>query len=195
MIKLSLDDFCNQWAPGGSPNLILSRLQFNIRDFTTMAGEESKRYFQNSFSSGGFNGIPWKPRTSRWGKKHGHPVMIDRGELKNSIKGEQTDMNRSNIGGWSPSGRRDRIFRRGAAYFIWTNESSIAERGKRGLNRSRKHSYAAIHNTAPQFHNFTVNQHSARKPEQRQFIGFSPSLNDSVAAFIDVIFKGIPVKC
>ena len=46
-----------------------NKLERNVFDFVTLAGDYSRQQFQASFSSGGFcGGSRWAPRTSRWGK-------------------------------------------------------------------------------------------------------------------------------
>ena len=37
------------------------------------------------------SGTKWAPRTSKWGKKFTHPVLIDSGELKSKIKGQKAN--------------------------------------------------------------------------------------------------------
>ena len=76
-----------------------SRLDYNLVNFVTEAGEYSRRFFQFSFASGGFygRGQSWKPRTSRWGKRQPHPVLIDSGKLKESIKGENIFNNKGDV--------------------------------------------------------------------------------------------------
>jgi hypothetical protein len=189
MQKITLDDFCRHWIKEKYAMPIVSRFEKNTFDFVTVAGEYSKRFFRTSFIYGGFygSGTKWKPRESKWGKKFTHPVLVDSGTLRNSIKGEG---NSSNI-----TGRRDngaKLFRRGAKYHIWTTEVSIPERGKRGRN-NKYGRYAAVHNSDPAKTGFTVNQYSSKKPVQRQFIGFSRKLDDDIKRFIPMIFKGFPL--
>ena len=173
---------------GGWDPFLPSRLAGNTFDFATEAGQYSRRQFLASFPSGGFCGGTWTPRTSRWGRKFTHPVMNDMGALAAGIKGEadRTDIRgRRSDGSW--------IFRKGARYSIWTTEKSIPVKGKRGRSKNRYGHYAAVHNTDPKFGLYTVNQHSARRPVHRQFIGFSPKIEDYIADnFMDMIFKGFP---
>ena len=93
-------------------------------------------------------------------------------------------------------GRRSnntRIFRKGAYYWIYTTEQSVPQKGKRGRKTDRYKNYAAVHNTDPKFGLYTVNQYSSRRPVHRQFIGFSPKIEDHIALhFVDMIFEGFP---
>lgn len=189
MPKITLDEFCAQWVQGRWTTVMASRLEQNAFDFATLAGEYSKRQFASSFSSGGFCGSGrWEPRTSRRGKRFTHPVMNDTGTLAASLHGnaERIDI----VGRRSD---RTRIFRKGARYAIWTTEKSLSVHGKRGRSRERYGHYAAVHNTDPKFGLYTVNQYSSRRPVHRQFIGFSPSVEDYISShFLDMIFKGFP---
>jgi hypothetical protein len=113
--------------------------------------------------------------------------MMDTETLKNFIKGEGRE---TNLSGWRENGTK--LFRRGAKYYIWTDEKSVPQRGKRGKN-GHYSKYAAIHNSDPRLTNYTVNQYSSRKPVQRQFIGFSEQLDGEIKQFIPMIFKGFPL--
>lgn len=188
MSKLTLDEFCNQWARGKMVRPWHSLLAKNAEDFATVAGEYALESFRSSFSQGGLygSGQRWAPRESKWGKKFTHPVMIDQGELQSKIKGEK-----GKHGGYSTFGKRD--YRRRYRYDIWTDERSIAIKGKRGKKRGRNQSYAAVHNTDPKFGLYTVNQYSSRRPVQRQFIGHSEKLLAFInRAFVPIIFREFP---
>lgn len=114
--------------------------------------------------------------------------MNDTGTLARSI---QSEVSRTDIVGRRSD--RTRIFRKGAKYYMWTTEKSFPIKGKRGRSKERYGHYAAIHNTGPKFGMYTVNQYSARRPVHRQFIGFSPKIEDYIADnFMDMIFKGFP---
>lgn len=188
MGKLTLDEFCNQWVSGKWSTYMVSKLENNIFDFTTAAGDYSKKQFVSSFSSGGFCGTKWAPRTSRWGKRFTHPVMIDSETLSKSIK---SDVERIDI-----TGRRDdrsRIYRKGAKYSIWTTEKSVPIEKKRGKHKKGYANYAAVHNTDPKFGLYAVNQYSKRPPVHRQFIGFNDAIDDYIESnFLDMIFEGFP---
>lgn len=189
MQKISLDEFCAQWVPQPGRQSLASRLAYNASEFTTLAGAFSRRFFQMSFTQGGFyaGGNQWQGRTSRWGKKFTHPVMIDTGRLKESIKGSFKDKDRGSVKKMRESG-----FKRRYVYEIETDAESFPERGKRGRNRKGK-GYAAIHNTDERLSPYTVNQYSARKPVQRQFIGFSDRLDNYINEhYVPIIFKKFP---
>lgn len=188
MKKITLEEFCRQWVPGNWSEYMVSKFSKNVFDFTTAAGEYSKKQFTSSFTNGGFCGSKWAPRTSRWGKRFTHPVLRDTGTLEKSIK---FDSNQTNIVGRRTDGKR--IYRKGAKYFIWTTEKSVPQKGKRGKSKERYGHYAAVHNTDPKFGLFTVNQYSNRRPVHRQFIGIHPKIDDYINThYIEMIFEGFP---
>ncbi len=186
MIKISLDEFCNQWHKSKMQKPWHSVLAFNADEFVTKAGIYSLSAFRESFAMGGFGGRKWKPRESKWGKKFQHPIMIDTGTLKDSIKGEK-----SKLGEFSRIGKRD--YKRRYRYDIWTTEVSKPIKGKRGKRSTKNQTYAAVHNTDPSFGLYTVNQYSNRRPVQRQFIGHNDKILDKINEdFVPLIFKGFP---
>lgn len=191
MIKLTHEQFCEQWITGKFTNKMASRLEFNIADFATAAGEYTKQQFQSSFERGGFcGGQKWAPRTSKWGRKFKHPVMCDTGALSRGIK--DNGGKATNIQGRSTLFHKN-LFRRAYSYTIYTTEQSVYQRGKRGRKRGMYKNYAAVHNTDPKFGLYTVNQYSSRRPVHRQFIGFSPTIDAHVNShFIKMIFEGFP---
>jgi hypothetical protein len=187
-MKITLDEFCSHWVRGAQFMPMASRFDYNVCNFTTAVGDHTKQFFQNSFDASGFygSGAKWKPRESKWGKKYTHPVLIDTGMLKKSIRSESKEV--------SIKGRRTngtRIQRQGAKYFIWTEEISTPTKGKRGKKKGLGR-YAAVHNSDPRLTNFTVNQYSSRKPVQRQFIGFSQRLDAELTQYTPMLFKGFP---
>lgn len=190
MPKITLDEFISQW---NNQMPVANRIDFNITEFATKAGDFSKRFFRMSFASGGFyaTGNKWKPRKSKWGRKFKHPVMNDNGILKGAISGTST--NNSRQSGRKINGRTP-FTKMGAIYNIHTEEmSKFAEKGKRGLNPYGK-GYAAIHNTDPKISPFKVNQWSKKKPTQRQFIGFNDRLDNYINTnYVPIIFKGLPL--
>lgn len=103
MPAITLDEFCNQWARGKDVRPFHSLLAKNAEDFVTLAGEYALSRFRTSFAEGGFygSGTKWAPRTSKWGKKFTHPVLIDSGELKSKIKGQKSE-----LGAYSAFGKR-----------------------------------------------------------------------------------------
>ena len=89
MPKITLDEFCSHWVSRTSTRVMASRLEFNVFDFATAAGDYTRQQFVSSFASGGFNGSKWAPRTSKWGKRFTHPLMNDTGTLARSIQSER----------------------------------------------------------------------------------------------------------
>ena len=110
MPKITLDEFCSHWVSRTSTRVMASRLEFNVFDFATAAGDYTRQQFVSSFASGGFNGSKWAPRTSKWGKRFTHPLMNDTGTLARSI---QSEAGRTDIVGRRNSGaHRKRYARR-----------------------------------------------------------------------------------
>ena len=130
MPKITLDEFCSHWVSRTSTRVMASRLEFNVFDFATAAGDYTRQQFVSSFASGGFNGSKWAPRTSKWGKRFTHPLMNDTGTLARSI---QSEAGRTDIVGRRSD--RTRIFRKGARYCMWTTEKSFPVKGKPGTQQ------------------------------------------------------------
>ena len=189
MPKITLDQFFKQWN-SNMPHA--NRLDYNITEFTTKAGDYSKRFFRMSFASGGFyaTGNKWKPRESKWGKKFNHKVMDDTGMLKGSMSSKSENTSRQS--GKKINGRTP-FTKMGAVYSIHTEEVSQPGYGKRGSNPHGR-GYAAVHNTDPKISPFSVNQYSTKKPVQRQFIGFNDRLDNYINTnYVPIIFKGLPL--
>ncbi|MBF0648677.1 hypothetical protein IR083_07580 [Dysgonomonas sp. GY75] len=191
MTKITLEIFCRQWVKSARlERSMASRFEKNVLDFTIMAGTVSKRFFRRSFSYGGFygSGTKWTPRQSRWGKRFTHPTLFDTHKLRDNITGYEKEVK---LKGFSHN-RTHKINRRGAKYYINTGEYSSPEKGKRGRKKGKYTNYAAIHNSDPKYHNFTVNQYSSEKPVQRQFMGHSLRLDYEVQQYIYLLFRGFP---
>ena len=107
-MRITLEQFCEQWAPKGNGRYLPNKMEFNTHDFVTMAG---------------------------WGRRFTHPVMNDTGNLSRSIFGEAERMDRTNLT-QRAYGERKKIFRRGARYAIWTKASNYHQHGKRGASQS-----------------------------------------------------------
>ena len=73
MPKITLDEFCSHWVSRTSTRVMASRLEFNVFDFATAAGDYTGQQFLSLIRFGGFNGSKWAPRTSKWGKRFTHP--------------------------------------------------------------------------------------------------------------------------
>ena len=186
--------------------LTYSHFTGDVFEFTTLVGQYSKNFFQESFDRQSFNGSKWKPRESRWGKRFTHPILYDTGTLEGSIRnipqstpGYNIENTSETIGYPSEKSKRRKdgkfVYKKYLAdYLIKTNEVSRAIRGKRGFSPKSK-GYAAIHNTDPRISPYTVNQYSSRKPVQRQFIGFSQELDDYVNNNLikNVLLRSLPV--
>lgn len=188
MIKISLDTFCRQWVKDGKmERTIVSRFQKNIEDFGTVAGVTSRRFFRRSFSYGGFykSGSKWAPRQSKWGIRHTHDILLESYRLRNGIQGDG-NTKYLNQRGWTNN--RKRIRNDKMKYVISTSEFSVGKRARKG----RFSNYAAIHNTDPKLHSFTVNGYSGKKPVQRQFMGFNAALDAEINKHIHILFKGFP---
>ena len=179
------------------------KFSHDLLEFTTLAGQYSKNVFQKSFDNQSFNGSKWKPRESRWGKKFTHPILYDTGILQGSIRyvPQKPPLTNYEVESYVHELGKSKRRTNGthtykqyvAEYYIKTNENSQAIHGKRGVNRKAV-GYAAIHNTDPRVSPYTVNQHSTRKPVQRQFIGFSQEIDDYINNDLikNVLFKRFP---
>lgn len=179
-MEITLNEMISHWQRGETKMGMGNRLHYNIGNFITEAGDYSRRFFQFSFASGGFyaSGQSWKPRTSPWGKKFTHPVLIDTGKLKESIKGERIFDGKK--------GSHD-------TYRIKTTALSEAVARKRGES-TKDSSYAAVHNTDARISPFSVNQYCKRTPVQRQFIGLSDKLDNYINThYVPRIFKYFPL--
>lgn len=186
MTKITLKEFCAQWVTPKTSRTLASRLSYNAEEFTTKAGEYARECFRESFVLGGFfgSGQHWPVRTSPWGRRFQHPVMIDQGVLKDAIKGEKGKGIYYGV-----LGQRD--YTRRFEYVVSTQERSEPVPKKRGHSSNR--GYAAVHNTDPRLSNYTVNQYSTRKPVQRQFMGHSQKMLDHIhAEFVPHLFDGFP---
>ena len=50
-MKITLEQFCEQWAPKGNGRFLPGKMEFNTHDFVTLAGEYSKSRFRSSFAA------------------------------------------------------------------------------------------------------------------------------------------------
>lgn len=177
-MDLTPEQFCAQWVNEKRESLLSSKLEFNMNNFITDAGKYTKECFESSFSNQMFyrSGKPWKPRASRWGKMRNHPILKHTGELLGSIK---------NIANQRHTRNRHR-----ESYTIFTLEEN---HGQKASKKYKGKGYAAVHNTAPEFQKYHINGRSKRKPVQRQFIGFSPYIDEYILQhFVPKIFEGFP---
>lgn len=160
-INLTPEQFVASWS-----GVSLSKIDSNAHRFVVAASKYMQMRFKGSFHQG-FYGKPWPVRRSKWGMRRKHRVLSETGALRNSIQvmdyGDRRGMRGFSKGAYLAESK------------IFTTASS--SRKKRGDNSG----YAAIHNSDPSQTNYTVNQHSSRKPVQRQFIGFSPEADQHIA--------------
>lgn len=185
-MDITLDEFIKQWLPGNDRKFMGSKLAMNIVDFTTQTGDYSKRYFEECFSKQGFDSKPWAPRKPRK-NDDGHPLLKDTGELSSSLKNTNKKIDYD-----SKRDNGSRLYHKGAIYQIYTTEENKTVVGKRIRNVNAL-GYAAIHNSNPNQTDYRVNKHSKVRPIQRQFIGFSNSLENYIQIhFIPTIFKDFP---
>lgn len=197
-MKITPEQFIEHWTNGTAQGFV-SRFEKAIFDFTTLAGEYTKKKFQSSFDSKKFIGVgsSWPPRRSKWGTNHDHPLMIHKGKLQGGIEEYQPPMKHT-FRDEPPSPGHRRVYRKGSYYMIYTKAKSVAKKKERGSNPNSDNSYAAIHNTDPKFGLYYVNQHAARhskkRPEHRQFIGFHPVIDNYVRELIPDIFEGFPPR-
>lgn len=204
-MKITLENFCNQWKYNGGYEAFVKHFERLIFDFTTKAGNYSKMRFSSSFESKSFAGVgpAWKPRRWQPRKKKGkdnenqneepHALMDDFGTLKAGIKGYQPKFSET-FRDEPPSPISRRIYTKGSYYHIYTHARTTArEKAHRGLSTKSNNSYAAVHNTDPKLGVYKVNQRpGAGAPEQRQFIGFHPSIDEYIAGLIPEIFSQFP---
>lgn len=179
MIDLTPEQFCAQWVNEERRSPLPGKLSLNMTDFVTKAGEFTKECFESSFGSQMFyrSGKPWKPRSSRWGKVRKHPILVHTGELSGAIKGEVEKP-------------RDTKKRHRARYSIYTLEEN---HGQKANKKYKGLGYAAIHNTAPEFQMYHINNKCKRKPVQRQFIGFSSYIDEYIQQhYAPIILEGFP---
>ena len=180
-VQRTLQQLIDQWVPGGSGAVQKLKLQHNVTDFTTNAGQFVKEQFKKSFETQRFLGIGEIWPESKMSKKHGHTTMFDHGQLA----GMKSDKELFN------SDYRKKIHLRKNRYSIWTAEESYFERKKRGLNKTKGHSYAAAHND-PKAVGAKVNQKEDRLQTQRKFMGHHQSLFEGIAQYYPMIFDRIP---
>lgn len=147
-------------------------LQLNAWNFEVKAGNIAKDVFRESFDLKEFNSkkqgntSPWPKRSKR--SKGKHPLMVQTGSLKKSIKwrrlGEKNDKNRGVV--------------------IYTDPN--------GFNRTKSHRgfcYAAVHN-APD--SAGTRRGAVKNMPQRQFMGHSDVLKAELEKLSSIIFKGFP---
>ena len=76
-MRITLEQFCEQWAPKGNGRYLPNKMEFNTHDFVTAAGEYSKSRFRSSFAEGGFygSGKKWPERHHFRSGRHIHRLI------------------------------------------------------------------------------------------------------------------------
>ena len=151
------------------------KFQLNLWNFDVQAGRAAQKIFQGSFSKKKFNdsgSIKWAPRSAK--SRYKHPLMVETGSLKNSIKWKLIGQNGATVSFFGQS--------KGVEIFTDPN----------GFGNAKRHKgfcYAAVHN-AP-FSAGTRTGHMASMP-RRHFMGHSDLLTKKLKELSKVIFKGFP---
>lgn len=149
-MEISLKVFKKRW---GNPALLASQLSFNALQFAIKATEYAINFFKKSFDYGGFykSGSKWAPRKD---VDDGHRLMVETGELKNSIrvtkKKNKTTSHQITVSTTETFGGR--------------------------VGRKRRPTYAAVHNERWQDTGYWSNQYKKSRPIQRQFMGHNKEL-------------------
>lgn len=179
-MKITPEQFYQQWAPGGSTQPIISRFERQLFDFITIAGDTSRDHFKQSFREKGFagTGTKWPPRKLPWVRRFPHPMMNDEGRLLESIKSNPDRMK------YGEMQKKSKVFnlKKNTRISAKGSTKKYTEKGKikRGINPHSDGSYAAVHNQPTEGRT------------QRQFMGYNKALDAKIAAFIPDIFKNLP---
>ena len=159
-IELTPRQFATQWRN------IPHKFQVNLWNFEVKAGKAVREDFHKSFEIKRFNdsgSLPWANRSKL--SKAKHPLMVQTGSLRDSIK-------------WKHTGER-------------TNPSGlVVYTDPDGFNHTARHQgfcYAAVHNGPDKFRRGRV-----RNMPRRQFMGYSTVAEDSLMKLATIIFKGFP---
>lgn len=142
------------------------KFQVNAWNFEVKAGKAAQAIFQESFDLKRFNsaGSSHWPSRSKFNKAV-HPLMVETGSLKKSIK-------------WKHAGTKDNP----NGVTIYTDPN-----GFKNTNSHRGFCYAAVHNGPDSFRRGRV-----RNMPRRQFIGNSSVLEDELKKLSAMIFQGFP---
>lgn len=63
-MRITLEQFCEQWAPKGNGRYLPNKMEFNTHDFVTKAGEYSISRFRTSFAEGVFTAAASRGRNA-----------------------------------------------------------------------------------------------------------------------------------
>ena len=142
------------------------KLYVNIWNFEVKAGKAAQSIFQESFDMKRFNtsGSAAWPSRSKYSKAI-HPLMVETGSLKRSIKWKHTGSK------GEPSG-----------VTIYTDPD-----GFKHTNAHRGFCYAAVHNGPSHFRWGRV-----KNMPRRQFMGHSSVLAEELKKLSAMIFQGFP---
>ncbi len=142
------------------------KFSVNVWNFEVKAGKAAQSIFQESFDLKRFNSngsSPW-PQRSKYNKAI-HPLMVETGSLKRSIK-------------WKHIGSKDSP----SGVTIYTDPNGFAH-----TKRHKGFCYAAVHNGPNSFRRGRV-----RNMPRRQFIGDSTVLDEELKKLSIMIFSGFP---
>lgn len=143
------------------------KFSVNLWNFEVKAGKAAVEIFQSSFDVKQFmsvDSVPWKPRSKK--SKGSHPLMVETGTLKGSIK-------------WKHLG--DKASPSGVS--VYTDPKHF-----RNNKYHKGFCFAEIHNSPSP----TVRRGRVAMMPQRQFMGHTKFLEDELYKLADVIFKGFP---
>lgn len=152
--------FMDQWKDA------IHRFQLNLWNFEVKAGKAAQEGFQTSFDIKRFNssnGSAWQGRSAA--SKAMHPLMVETGSLKKSIKWEHTGST------GDPSG-----------VIVYTDPNGFTQ-----TNKHQGFCYAAVHNGPSIYRRGRV-----RHMPRRQFMGYSTEVKDNLMKLSSEIFKGFP---
>ncbi len=159
-VVLTPKQFAVQWKT------LPHKFQVNLWNFEVKAGKAAKEGFQKSFDIKKFNSkgsTAWASRSKH--NKATHPLMVETGSLKNSIK-------------WKHSGDKDNP----SGVLVYTDPKGFAH-----TKRHKGFCYAAVHNGPKTFRRGKV-----RNMSRRQFMGYSSEVKDELLKLSHVIFQGFP---
>lgn len=159
-IQISPYRFISQWRDA------IHKFRLNLWNFEVKAGKAAKNDFQTSFAIKKFNSSGSSTWPSRSKNNHAtHPLMIETGSLKNSIKWKHTGTQNN------PSG-----------VLVYTDPDGFAF-----ANKHQGFCYAAVHNGDDYFRRGAV-----KNMPRRQFMGYSTEVKNDLLKLSVEIFKGFP---
>ena len=142
------------------------KFQVNLWNFEVKAGKAAQEGFQKSFDIKKFNSSGstiWASRSKH--SKATHPLMVETGSLKKSIK-------------WKHAGDRSSP----SGVVVYTDPNGFTR-----TNAHRGFCYAAVHNGPDKYRRGRV-----RNMPRRQFMGYSTEVKDELIKLSKIIFQGFP---